>query len=207
MFCSSCGEPVGAQSAFCSACGSANGSTRLPVHPRLQPARHSGKGILKTFLLLGVSLAVLLFFVAVVYQMTPEGKAATTARKKGEAYIAAQHREAEPKQSSGEAPSNADIGETMGIVDGKGFWLCGSSTEAFDEMMKWAVRGDSAEVKRTMRATGSIGLTPGLRVKILDIRFGKRKVRVLGQFSGGRLYSEDPRTGRECWVPKEALVR
>ncbi|HTS50377.1 MAG TPA: hypothetical protein VMH05_20670, partial [Bryobacteraceae bacterium] len=78
---------------------------------------------------------------------------------------------------------------------------------AFDEMTKWAVRGDNAEVKRTMQVTGSIGLTPGLRVKVLDVGFGKRKVRVLGLFSDGQLYSEDARTGRECWVSKDALRR
>jgi hypothetical protein len=108
----------------------------------------------------------------------------------------------------------ADIGETVNVARGtqsngtEGFWPCGSTMAALDEMVNWAVRGDSAEVKRVMARTQSIALTSGLRVKILDTGFGKRKVRVLGNYADGPRYAqEDPRTGVECWVATEALSR
>lgn len=105
------------------------------------------------------------------------------------------------------------LGETAGIVNGHGFWPCGSSEAAFSQVMKWAALGDNAELKRTMLRTHSIGLVSGLRVKILDVGFDKRKVRVLGMYMEDdennnkmRLFTEDPRTGRECWVVSEALT-
>src|SRR5712691_10575399 len=70
---------------------------------------------------------------------------------------------------SSASPERASVGSTVGIVEGKGFWPCGSSLEAYDELMKWAGRGDDSEVKRTLVRTRSIGLTSGLRVKILDV--------------------------------------
>jgi hypothetical protein len=106
-----------------------------------------------------------------------------------------------------------DVGETVGIVNGRGFWPCGSSEAAFSQMMKLAALGDNAELKRIMVRTHSIGLVPGLRVKILDVGFDKRKVRVLGIYMQDdennnrmRLFTEDSRTGRECWVVSEALT-
>lgn len=110
------------------------------------------------------------------------------------------------KSTSSTSPERASIGATVGIVEGKGFWPCGSSPEAYDELTKWAARRDDSEVKRILVRTRSVGLTSGLRVKILDAGFFKRKVRVLGLYSDGHLYSEDPRTGRECWVSSEALT-
>ena len=68
------------------------------------------------------------------------------------------------------------------------------------------LRGDDSEVKRTLVRTRSIGLTSGLTVKILDVGFAKRKVRVLGLYSDGQLRSEDPRTAHECWVATDALT-
>ena len=80
--------------------------------------------------------------------------------------------------------------------------------------MKWAVRGDNEEMKRTMRATHSIGLTSNLRVKVLDTGFGKRRVRVVSDREGNVYLKDekgqflaDPRIGRECWVVTEALTR
>ena len=93
-----------------------------------------------------------------------------------------------------------------------GKWLCGSTKEALDEMTKWAVRGDSAEMLRAMRRTRSFMLTPdGFQVKILDWSFTARKVRVIGWLDpdDGRIhaYPEETRIGRECWVPFEAVTR
>jgi hypothetical protein len=62
-----------------------------------------------------------------------------------------------------------------------------------------------------MVRTHSLGLTPGLQVKILGVGLGKRRVRVLGLYGQDddgsyRLFADDPRTGRECWVVSEALT-
>jgi len=80
--------------------------------------------------------------------------------------------------------------------------------------MKWAVRGDNAEVKRTLVKTRSIGIVGGMQVKILDFGFGKRKVRVLTNDAGEAylkdeqgVFPADPRIGRECWVAAEAVTR
>jgi hypothetical protein len=110
--------------------------------------------------------------------------------------------------------SRAYIGETVTVQHDKGFWPCGSTPQAFDELMKWTVRGDNAEVKRTMARTRSIAVNGGMKVKILDLAFGKRKVRVLTNDAGEALLKDeqgvfpaDPRIGRECWVVAEALSR
>jgi len=112
------------------------------------------------------------------------------------------------------SPGTAGIGETVTVRQSSGFWPCGSTTEAFGELMKWAVRGDNAEVKRTLVKTRSIGIVGGMQVKIQDFGFGKRKVRVLTNDAGEAylkdeqgVFPADPRIGRECWVVSEALTR
>ena len=45
--------------------------------------------------------------------------------------------------------------------------------------MKWAVRGDNPELKQAMVKTHSFALNGGMSVKILDLGFEKRRVRVL----------------------------
>ncbi len=120
----------------------------------------------------------------------------------------------ESRPSPSTSPSTAAIGETVTVRQSNGFWPCGSTTEAFDELMKWAVRGDNAEVKRTLVKTRSIGIDGGMKVKILDFGFGKRKIRVLTNDAGEAylkdeqgVFPADPRIGRECWVVSEALTR
>jgi hypothetical protein len=115
------------------------------------------------------------------------------------------------------APS-AGVGETVNVAraafDTKAFWPCGSTEEALGEMTKWAARGDNEEIKRIMVATHSFALTSGLRVKILDIGLGKRRVRVVSD-DRGRVYLKDkegtfladPTIGRECWVSSDAVSR
>src|SRR5258708_549782 len=61
------------------------------------------------------------------------------------------------------------------------------SKEALDEMTKWAVLGDQSELKHVMARTRSIGLTGGLRVKVLDtggILYSEKKVRVVANAEG-----------------------
>ncbi len=85
----------------------------------------------------------------------------------------------------------AGLGETV-VVGGLYSWPCGSSVAAFDELTKWAELHDDDEVTRTLIRTGSLLVRPGGAVKILDVGFGKRKVRVP--------------TGRECWIASEAVT-
>ncbi|HTS49906.1 MAG TPA: hypothetical protein VMH05_18285, partial [Bryobacteraceae bacterium] len=75
-------------------------------------------------------MVVVLLLIGVFYQMTPGGKAAIARREKQEADRATYHGETEARQRDPGDSGNADIGETMGIVDGHGFWPCGSSTRA-----------------------------------------------------------------------------
>ena len=122
------------------------------------------------------------------------------------------------------APSTAaiKIGDTVKIAFARqangreGYWPCGSSKEALDEMTKWAGRGDEAELKLVMRSTKSIALTAGLRVKVLEaggFPYSIRKVRVVAN-SDGQAYLRDeqgefpadPRIGHECWIVNEALT-
>jgi hypothetical protein len=94
----------------------------------------------------------------------------------------------------------------VGVKEAGGFGPWGSTVDAYGEMMKWAAQQNSPEVNRVMVRTWSVGLTPGLHVKIVDRRLFKREVRVLGLYSEGPLWSEDPRTGHECWVVSDALL-
>lgn len=103
---------------------------------------------------------------------------------------------------------HAKIGDVVMVNNGK--WVCASSKDALDEVLKWAVRGDSQEMLLALRRTGSFMLLPdGWQVKILDSSWITRKVRVLGWLDpdDGRVhaYPEEQRIGRECWVPTEAI--
>ncbi len=120
---------------------------------------------------------------------------------------------ATPRPSPPSARTNpAGIGDTATVVQGNGFWPCGSTTEAYNELMKWAALGDHAEETRTLNRTRSIGIVGGMKVKILDVGLGKRKVRVLTNDAGEAylkdeqgVFPADPRIGRECWVASEAV--
>jgi hypothetical protein len=108
------------------------------------------------------------------------------------------------------APSRglAKIGDVVMMNHGK--WVCASSKDALDEVLKWAVRGDNQEMLLALRRTGSFMLMPdGWQVKILDASWITRKVRVLGWLDpdDGQIhaYPDEQRIGRECWVPMEAI--
>jgi hypothetical protein len=81
------------------------------------------------------------------------------------------------------------------VVVARSASLCGSSPEAFDEMVKWAVRKDTREVYRTLVRTASSVWTEGSEAKVLErggFMYGRTKIRIL-------------KTQRECWVPSEAV--
>jgi hypothetical protein len=72
-------------------------------------------------------------------------------------YIIARVSSTGAKSTSSTSSERASVGATVGIVEGKGFWPCGSSPEAYDELMKWAARRDDSEVKRILVRTKSVG--------------------------------------------------
>jgi predicted nucleic acid-binding Zn ribbon protein len=99
------------------------------------------------------------------------------------------------------APEKAVVGETIAVVAGNTDWPCDAPAEAYQDLAKWILLGDRKNINRALRdIRPSIHLTAGLQGKILDVDFGKRKVRVLGPDAA------DARTGRECWVTIEALA-
>jgi hypothetical protein len=97
-------------------------------------------------------------------------------------------------------PAAPGIGETTTVHTANGYWPCGSTTEALDEMEKWRALGDSQEVARVLLRTGSGRLVGGMKVKILDTGFEKRKVRALTNANGKALPGD-----LECWVTSDAV--
>jgi hypothetical protein len=95
----------------------------------------------------------------------------------------------------------AGIGETVTIPQSNGYWPCGSTTDALEEMTKWAARGDTHEVARTMLKTNSGLLRTGMQVKVLDSGIGTRKVRIEVDADGKTVHGVS-----ECWVAMEALA-
>jgi|ERR1019366_1565247 hypothetical protein len=82
-------------------------------------------------------------------------------------------------------PSHADVGDTITVRHANGFWPC-----------------------------GQIGLDGGMKVKILEVGLGRRRVRILTNDAGESylkdeqgVFPADPRIGRECWVVSEAVTR
>lgn len=215
-FCSNCGTQLGEGARFCSKCGSAvlipSRSSDQIIVTRLRPPR----------LLLGI-IAIIFTCLVVLSVAITRHEASPAERARVQALRDKQGFGLEPdwsKIDNGQGighdvgGGSAYIGETATVRQGGGFWPCGSTTEAFDELMKWAALGDNAEVKRTMVTTRSFALYGGMSVKILDFGFGKRKVRVLTNDAGQTyvkddqgVFPADPRIGRECWVVSEALTR
>lgn len=115
--------------------------------------------------------------------------------------------------ASNDPSSSVVIGETAKVKGASGYWPCGSSETAFDELTKWTGLHDEAEVKRTLGRTHSIGVLGGMQVKVLDSHVGMRKIRVLTNDAGEAylrdekgVFASDPRIGRECWIAPEALT-
>jgi hypothetical protein len=224
--CPTCRTVLNAAPKFCKRCGYAFGS-RSEVRPQMletpkRPSRVIG------YALLPVAAALILAGAMGHYYSSDAWRAHVQAlrdkqgfgpepnwaeiQRRDEAAASEIRPQRDSTKSGGQ--TQIGIGESATVRSAYGFWPCGSNPEAFSELMKWAVRGDNPEVKRTMRATRSFGLVGGMRVKILDVGFGRRRVRVLTNSAGEAYlkdeegsFAADPRIGRECWVVSEALVR
>jgi hypothetical protein len=206
--CPSCRTIHEGQPNFCGKCGfefqpqASPSGDRGPLR-ELAASRKRLTGLQK--LILG-ALAIGSTFAISLYIGAPSGRSGLNSNSNAGAHPATQ-----------QAPANgsrADIGETLTVQRAKGFWVCASTPDALREMLKWVVADDQAEVKRTMVRTHSIAVNGGMKVKVLDIGFGKRKIRVLTNDAGEMYlrdekgaFPADPRIGRECWVPSEALAR
>jgi hypothetical protein len=196
------------QPKFCQTCGyqfasdpRANTVPRKKLNPVL-----AGCGCISVFVVVLLALSIY-----GNYTKSQRGSASTTNSKPAGQSVRAAPSGSPPQAST---PSTAAVGDTVTVRKGNGFWPCGSTKEAFDELMKWSVRGDNDEIKRTMRITRSFALDGGMQVKVLDVGFGKRKVRVMTNDAGEAYlrdeqgtFPADPRIGRECWVVAEALSR
>jgi hypothetical protein len=182
--CSKCNFVAGDLAKFCDKCGSRLGDTKERFNFK---AFGLGIGL--------VALVVaLLFAVALTRRVGPPAST-------------------DPASSDAPASSHVVIGETAKVKGASGYWPCGSSEAAFNELIKWAGLHDEAELKRTLARTHSIGVLGGMQVKVLDSHVGIRKIRILTNDAGeGYLrdekgvFASDSRIGRECWIAPEALT-
>lgn len=70
--------------------------------------------------------------------------------------------------------------------------ICADTEQGFNEISKWQSLGDKGEILHAMDRYGAEFVRPGDSLKILELGFIKRRVRVL-------------KTGRECFVVREAV--
>jgi len=91
------------------------------------------------------------------------------------------------------SPRMANEGDEVTVQIDDGGWVpCGTTTEAYHEMIKWGEKNDREEVRRVILETGSAVLNVGDRVKVLERRVLLTKVRKLS-------------TGIECWTAPNIL--
>jgi hypothetical protein len=177
--CSNCGQQSPAGSSFCGHCGTKRTASSESTHTATPPnnsIRGGRLGWRVVGLIVGIPLVVLV---------------ATLAQRQPAASIHAGHRQA----SVAPAPVAVHAVHPGELAIARQNSICGSSVQALDEMVKWAVRGDEREMFRVLVTTGSSMWTTGSSAKVLDV--------------GGFLYSRTRirilKTQRECWVPSEAV--
>lgn len=180
MNCPRCQGEQSAQSKFCTGCGA--------------PLRESRGHTLKWWLGRALLVILALTFVRAMF-LAPGARSAAASS-------------APQAAATGQSRARAEIGDVVMVNHGS--WVCASSKDAFDEVTKWATRGDTQEMLLALRSTRSFLLSPdGWKVKILDKSWLTTRVRVLGWLDpdDGRVhaYPGEARIGRECWVPMEAV--
>jgi len=187
MFCQRCGAQVSGFAGYCSRCGT---PVLGGVQMKAPPARARSGIPPIVVVILVVCAGCFALTVAVLLssgrRSSPQVSADTPST-----------RQTPPSPSRA-----AHIGDTVTVGGARPF-ICGSSKDAYDEAMKWAVLNDQLEMARSLAKTRSTLLMPGTRVKILDSSFLLRKVRVLDSDKLSALLPPD----KECWVALEAVNR
>jgi hypothetical protein len=69
-----------------------------------------------------------------------------------------------------------------------------ATEHGFSEMIKWEAAGDSSEVERAAKRFGGTFVEKGEMLKVLDVGFLKRRVRLV-------------KSDYECWVIAEMTER
>ena len=179
--CPNCGRQIPAASTFCSHCGTRSAVISEGTPTAATPPSSSVPGRRLAWRVGGLAVGVsLVVFVASRSQRQPTAPTHATPRQ------------AEPAP----APVSVHPAQPGDLVVARKNSICGSSVQAFDDMIKWAVRGDEREMFRVLVTTGSSMWTTGSSAKVLD--------------TGGLLYSRTKiriiKTQRECWVQSEAVT-
>jgi len=84
-------------------------------------------------------------------------------------------------------------------------WICASTVQAYGEITKWAVLNDRNEMARAMVMSNSFLLAAGTKVKVLDLGFGRRRVRVMNTIIDSSI-PDMGAVGQACWIADEGLV-
>lgn len=84
-------------------------------------------------------------------------------------------------------------------------WICASTVQAYGEITKWAVYNDRNEMARAMVMSHSFLLAAGTKVKVLDLGFGRRRVRVMNTIIDSSI-PDMGTEGQACWIADEGLV-
>lgn len=178
--CSICGHKISATSSFCSRCGTTTSihSGQAPTTDTPPSSSVPSRRLAWRVGGLVVGIPLVVFFASQVWRQSPASTPAMPRRAPA-------------------TPSHLSVHPVLPgeLVVARQNSICGSSVQAFDEMIKWAVRGDQREMFRVLVTTGSSMWTTGSSAKVLDVGgflYSRTKIRIL-------------KTGRECWVPSEAV--
>ena len=178
--CSSCGGEIPGGSTFRSHCGTKSPSASKITKATTAPSNRSTLGRRLAWSVGGLvgGLPLLAFFAALAQHPATVSNRAVPRET--------------PVAPSPVSVHAVQLGE---LVVARQSSICGSSVQAFDEMIKWSVQGDQHEMFRVLVTTGSSMWTAGSQAKVLDrggFMHGRTKIRIL-------------KTQRECWVPSEAV--
>ena len=103
-------------------------------------------------------------------------------------------------KSASPAPAPTSVGD-FATIGGTSPWICGSTREAYEEALTWAIKNDQQELASRLARSHSTLLIPGAHVKVLETSMLMRKVRLLDNDK----YAAALDAG-ECWTASEALV-
>ncbi len=103
-----------------------------------------------------------------------------------------------PAPSNNNRPSSSTVsgtGDVAVLNNGAGISLVATTSSAFDELNRAAAKGDKEYLGELLQAGKVIPVESGTKVRILEVHFASRKIRVI----------EGPKTGVEGYVPYEFI--